>query len=122
MKILFHTTEKTEATNIKLRFELAGIPVFIGSEDTGPALGFVYANKYTVWVCLDHQHEDAVLLLKDEAHEVTTAIDVSGYYQYIEDEQKKSANKNYDRIMLAVVLSCVGIFIAWAYQQGVFTQ
>jgi Putative prokaryotic signal transducing protein len=119
MQILFHTTEKQEALNVKMVFELKGIPVFIGSENAGPAIGFIGANKYTVWVCLDDQYQDAVALLENPDHEVTSGIDVEDYYKHIESESVKSANKNDERLMLALVLIVISGFIFWAYSRVV---
>lgn len=121
MQILFHTTEKAEALNTKILLELHGIPTFIGSENSGPAFGFMAANKYTLWVCLDEQLQDAVALLENPEHEVTTAIDVDEYYKAIEEQTAKSTSKTKDGLMLGLVLFAILIFVTWAYSRGAFS-
>ncbi len=121
MQILFHTTEKAEALNTKILLELRGIPTFIGSENSGPAFGFIAANKYTIWVCLDEQYQDAVALLDNPDHEVTTGIDVDEYYKAVEEQTKKTTNKTKDGLMLGLVLFAIFIFVIWAYGRGVFS-
>ena len=114
MKILFHSSGKSEVESAKSLLESKGIPAFIGSENSGPALGAVIAaNKYTLWCCIDIQHEDAIKVLNDPSQEVSGPVDVADFQQFIESSKKASANTFYNRFMLLFVVSLILAF-GWA--------
>ena len=114
MKILFHTTSKQEADNVKYSLEASGVPIFIANESSGPALGYINADRYTVWVYLDEQHDDAASFLQNEDNQITSPVDVDEFYRFLDKEKTASANRWMDRMMFgAFVLACVG-FVSWA--------
>lgn len=113
MKILFHSTSKREIENAKSLLESKGVPAFIGSENSGPALGFVIANKYTLWACLDGQYEDAIKVLNNPDHEVLEPVDPAEFQRFIENSKRQSANTFYNRFMLCLVLTIILAF-GWA--------
>jgi hypothetical protein len=101
--------------NAELLLAGSGIPTFISSKNSGPALGFVLANKYTLWVCLENQYEDAVNLLKNPDHVVKNPVDVDDYHRFVESSSRESANRFYDHFMLIFVISLIAGFSVFVY-------
>lgn len=101
--------------NAELLLAGSGIPTFIGSKNSGPALGFIIANKYTLWVCLDNQYEDAVNLLKNPSHIVSSPVNIENYHQFIETSSRQSANRFNDNFMLIFIISLIIGFSVFAY-------
>ena len=79
MKLLLKLKDKDEAQSLKYRLELTGIPIFIGSENTGPAMGFIYADGYTIWAEIDGQYECAVLAINDESYEPKQPVNINDF-------------------------------------------
>lgn len=104
MKILFHTTDRFEAEQARMLLELKGIPVFLGNENSGPALAFILANKYTVWVCLEHQYDDAKAVLADPDSEVANPVDIAEYRTYVEQAAPEIGKRMFDNMMLLAVV------------------
>ena len=113
MRRLFSTIDRTEALNAKFALEANGVPIYIGGEHSGPAPGFVNADSYTVWVCLDDQFEDAYKFIEDESHEISRPIDVAEFYRSAEESKQKDSFLNSDRIMLPIMAVGIIGFIAW---------
>lgn len=114
MKILFHTTDKSEAMNTKQALELNGIPVFIGGENSGPMLGVIIADRFTLWVYLDDQYEDAKKFIENDEHVISSAIDVEEFYQFVEDQKSRNSRFGWDFIMPALLVVGVLGFFIWA--------
>jgi hypothetical protein len=114
MKILFHTTDKSEAMNTKQALELNGIPVFIGGENSGPMLGVIIADRFTLWVYLDDQYEDAKKFIENDEHVISSAIDVEEFYQFVEDQKSRNSRFGWDFIMPALLVVGVLGFSIWA--------
>lgn len=113
MKRLFSTIDRTEAFNAKFALESNGVPVYIGGEHSGPAPGFVNADSYTVWVCLDYQFEDAYKFIEDESHEISCPVDVAEFYRAFQESKEKGSFWSSDRIMLPIMAVGIIGFIAW---------
>jgi hypothetical protein len=84
LKILFHSQYKDEVENAKILLMTKGIPAYIGSESFGPALGFMLANKYTLWCCLDPQYTEALRVIDDPSYEVSQSVDMEEYQSYFD--------------------------------------
>ena len=117
MKIVFHSTDKTEVYSAKLLLAGKGIPTFIGGENSGPALGFVYADKYTLWACLESQYDDAIAVLKDPDHEVKEPVDQIEFQDYIDFSMKDINKVLLEKIMWpAMIILCIfGIVIIYSH-------
>jgi hypothetical protein len=116
MKILFHSADKTEIYSAKLLLAGKGIPTFIGGENSGPSLGFVNADKYTLWVCLESQYDDAISVLKYPDHEVKEPVDQIDFQDYI-DLSMKDINKVLLKEIMwpAIIILCVfGIVLIYS--------
>ncbi|MCX7112107.1 MAG: hypothetical protein NTX45_18680 [Proteobacteria bacterium] len=107
MKILFHSFDRPDMYDAKLLLDAKGIPSFIGSESSGPALGFIYANKYTLWVCLDLQYDDAKAVLKNPDHEVKEPVDIIDFQSFFD-----GSIINVNKFMLDKAMLCIAITLA----------
>ena len=113
MKILFHTREKQEIYTARVLLAVKGIPTFIGSESSGPALGCLFADQYTLWVCLDNQYQDAVDVLANQEHEVKQPVDVQDYQSYFDKLAPVIMKKMMYAIMPGAVLAVIGLFVLY---------
>ena len=113
MKILFHSFDRPDMYDAKLRLDAKGIPSFIANESSGPALGFLYANKYTLWVCLDSHYDDALAVLKNPDHEVKEPVDMIDFQNFVDLSKPEVDKFLFGKAMLgiAISLACFAGFI-----------
>lgn len=80
---------------LKEKLEENGIPAVIHGDNTARMIIPAFLLEPTLWVYLDEQFEDAVKLIDDPNHEVTTGIDVEDFYtrEVTPDEQSKALNQ-----------------------------
>ena len=72
MRRLLNTFDHGEMLELTQFLEDRGILIrahFVGANH--------YPNEWAIDVCLDHQFDDAVALLRDSDHQVTTPVDTS---------------------------------------------
>ncbi|WP_143735434.1 hypothetical protein [Microbulbifer mangrovi] len=80
MKLLTKYQDKDQALALKYRLEAQGIPIHIGNENSGPALGTMYgADFYVIWVEIDSQIECALNALNDEDYQPVNPVDIQDY-------------------------------------------
>lgn len=113
MRKLFSTIDRTEALNAKFALESNGVPVYIGGEHSGPAPGFLLADVYTVWVCLDHQFVDACRFMQDDSHEISCPVSMDEFNVAAEEARKEKWPWISDLIMLPLMAVAALGFIAW---------
>ena len=94
MKLLMKLHDLDEARSIKHRLETVGLPIFIGSEKSGPAMGAMpLADCYTIWVELDVQYDCALRYLNDEKYEPVKPVDIDQYRDSQESASGEFRNK-----------------------------
>lgn len=113
MKKLFSTIDRTEALNAKFALESNGVPIYIGGEHAGPAPGFVNADSYTVWVCLDGQFEDACKFIEDDSYEISCPVDVAEFYRAADGGEGREPRWGSDKVMLPLMAACIIGFVIW---------
>ena len=97
MKLLTKKFDLDSAQATKHYLESRGIPVHIGSENSGPSLGYITAaDSYTLWVELDAQYQCALTTLDDEDYEVRNPINVDGYRK-VEEESLKDFRRKFSK-------------------------
>lgn len=97
MKLLLKLQNKAEAQSLKYRLESVGIPIFIGSENSGPSMGFVHADCYTIWAEIDAQHECAVAAINDESVEPKQPVNIDEFRSF-QDDQVSSFRDKFSKI------------------------
>jgi hypothetical protein len=68
--------------------------------------------RWVVFVCLNSQYEDAVQLLRDESHVVSSPIDVTAF-------NRNAKNRNlryiaYWSTVILLIVSAAFVFVVWA--------
>jgi len=114
MKLIAKIADKDEAISIKYRLEGLGIPIFIGSENTGLTSGMPpFADSYTIWAEIDSQGQCAFKALEDETYTPIKPINIAEYRQFIEQtkqERRNSFSRFNNHIMTVIVLAGASYF------------
>ncbi|ARU29526.1 hypothetical protein [Cellvibrio sp. PSBB006] len=118
MKLLTKVHDLDEAQSIKYRLEFRGIPIFIGSENSGPAIGAMpAADCYTIWAEVDEQYQCALIALSNEDYEPAAPINI-GEFRSAQDhavsEVRNTFSKINQYILNVVMLGVIGWFIYYA--------
>ncbi len=116
MKILFHSTRKAQIDTAKALLEANGIPAFIGSENSGPAMGGILANKYTLWACLESQYDEALTLLNNPDYEVKNPVDIADYYRFVRQSSFAPLWPIYNNALFWIVLMALTGFGLFVYR------
>lgn len=78
MVLLGHLNDKREASRVCGLLQAAGIPVHVVQEG-----GLRTPFRAAVFVCLNSQVDDALALLKDPSHGVSSPVDVRAYHESV---------------------------------------
>jgi hypothetical protein len=113
MKLLTRDKDKIYLHELKRLLEDNGIPAIVQGENTARILPSFLMSQAGLWVYLDQQFEDAVNLMMDTDHKVTTGIDVDEFYmaQPAEEEQTNLLNKALIDLALFAIYICIGMFV-----------
>lgn len=112
MKLLTKDQDNQYLQALKQLLESNGIPAVIQGENTARMLPPFQFYQAGLWVYLDHQLEDAVKLMMDPNHQVTTGIDMEAFYKSrpSEEAQNSSLNKALIDLAFFVIAICFGVF------------
>lgn len=97
MKLLLKLQDKDEALSIKYRLELSGIPIFIGSENSGPALGFINADCYTIWAEIDAQYKCAISSINDKSYEPLNPVNIDNF-RIVQEGQVQAFRDKFSKV------------------------
>ncbi len=113
MKLLTKDEDKLYLQELKELLEVNGIPAVVQGENTARILPPFFMSQAGLWVYLDQQFEDAVHLMMDANHKVTTGIDVDEFYkaQPAGEEQTNLLNKALIDLALFAIYICIGMFV-----------
>ncbi|MGD2118644.1 MAG: hypothetical protein PVG66_09805 [Chromatiales bacterium] len=106
MKMLTHDGNQQHLMALKDRLEAHGIPAVIQGTETARMIIPALLLEPTLWVYLDEQFDDAVHLISNPDHRVTTGIDVEAFYaaQGSEEDATNATNTALREIALVVIL------------------
>jgi len=115
MKLLTEVTDLSELNRLRLLFEMSGVLIYVGNEDSARNFGFLHpVGKYAIHVVYDEQYQDALMLLQDENHIVENPIDVEAYKAHIEKNTSASVSQLMRKILLSGILFVMFAFaIVW---------
>jgi hypothetical protein len=113
MKLLTRDENKMYLQELKELLENNGIPAVVQGENTARILPPFLMSQAGLWVYLDEQFEDAVHLMMDANHTVTTGINVDEFYKVLpaEEEQTNMVNKVLKDLALYAILFCIVMFV-----------
>lgn len=111
MKLLISSGDNEYLYNQQHLLESNGIPAYISSSDSNRVIPFGI-SKASLWVYLDEQYDEAMLLIKNPDYEVQNKIDVERFREMADEiEQDKSGlNSALRDLLLWSVLLLIGIF------------
>lgn len=123
MKLLTKACDKSDAIDMKMKLEAKGIPIYIGGDSSGPAVGMIYgSDSYTVWVENDSQLECAAYALKDETYMPINTIDVAEYRSQQQDHvnvMKQAVGKFFDRVLNVVMVAVLVTAVYFFYSKAI---
>lgn len=113
MRLLTKDKNKSYLQELKALLEANGIPAVIQGENTARILPSFLMSQAGLWVYLDQQFEDAVNLINNAEHKVTTGIDVEEFYSAQPNEKVQTSllNKALIELGLFVLYICIGMFV-----------
>jgi hypothetical protein len=115
MKLLTKLHDLDEAKSIKYRLEVRGIPIYIGSENSGPAMGAMpAADCYTIWVEIDSQCQCALKVINDDEYEVLSPINIDEFRNSqeasVQNFRQKFSKVN-EYILNTIMLGAIACFV-----------
>lgn len=112
MELVYTTSSLDEANQIKDKLESAGIPVMISGENVSRIQLPFLSNNLAVFIYINNQYDDAMALIKDEQHQVTSAVDVDAFYKVIEStEMKRYLNSKTNQMIIGLFLFVIFILL-----------
>ena len=110
MQLIASFYTQAKANKLRRHLEKNGIAVYVEYEGARGS-----GIKYSVFSALDHQHQDALLLMSDPDHVVVHKIDVSEYQAYTEGADGKEMALELMMkgicVFILLVISLVGLII-----------
>ena len=86
MKFLTEVADISELNRLRLLFEMNGVLIYTGNEDTARNYSFLHpAGKYAIYVVYEEQHKDATMLMENEEHIVENQVDLEAYKEHIKE-------------------------------------
>lgn len=97
---------------LKELLEHNGIPAVVIGENTARMIPPLLLFQPGLWIYLDDQFDDALCLINDTNHQVSTGIDTHEFYnsQPAEEEQSSLLNKALMDLAVYAIVLCIGIF------------
>ena len=89
MELVYTTSSIDEANEIKDKLENAGIPVMITGENVSRIQLPFLSSNLGVFVYINNQYDDAMAVIKNSDHQVTTAVDIVAFYKVMESNEMK---------------------------------
>ena len=113
MKMITRDWDKEYLESQKMLLEENGIPAVLQGVETSRMTVPISPFEPTIWVYLDQQYEDAVKLMQDPNHVVTTGIDVEEFYasQPTDEELVESRNNALGNMAVFVVAIMIGMIV-----------
>jgi hypothetical protein len=119
MRLLFESRDSAELAGAKTLLESSGIPVFISGTESFRLRPLLVLYRKGLWICLDEQLQDAMVLLKNPNHRVAKPVDVEAFHQSLEQAQKQplgalglDAEKVLNAVMVVVVIALLAAGLA----------
>ncbi len=111
MKMLTRDSDRQYLIELKQRLEENGIPAVIQGENAARMIVPILLQP-TLWVCVDEQFEDAVCLMDNPDHQVSSKIDMEEFYamQPSAEQQARDLNAALLHLLLIVGAVMVGMY------------
>ena len=106
MKLLTSSSDSQYLSSMKHLLDENGIPAFVSNEDTNRMIPIGIA-KASLWVYIDEQYDEAMMLLKDPDYEVINKVDMETFHELensMEDSKTSLVGALRDLLIRGVVL------------------
>lgn len=106
MKLLTSSSDSQYLSSMKHLMDENGIPAFVSNEDTNRMIPIGIA-KASLWVYIDDQYGEAMMLLKDPDYEVINKVDMETFHELensMEDSKTSLVGALRDLLIRGVVL------------------
>ncbi len=105
--------DKNHLESLKELLENNGIPAIIQGENTARMIIPRVLLEPTLWIYIDDQFEDALKLIDNPDHVVTTGIDMDLFYESAlsESEQKNALNEGLKHIAIYTGAVMLGMYV-----------
>ncbi|MET0071236.1 MAG: DUF2007 domain-containing protein [Candidatus Thiodiazotropha sp.] len=113
MKMLTRDSNVLHLQSLKERLEANGIPSVIQGTETARMIIPRFFFEPTLWIYLDSQVDDALKLIDDPDHKVTTGIDIADFYarQPSEAELRTEVANTIGNMFAIVLVVALVVFI-----------
>ena len=112
MKLIISDADNSYLEAMKALLETNGIPAFINGKNTSRIMPFII-TKASLWVHLDEQANEALLLINNHKYEVKNKADMNEYYKIKNEFKSNPNNLNSALGSLAIFMGTImlGMFI-----------
>ena len=111
MKMITRDHNVQYLETLKVRLEGNGIPAVIQGQNTARMIVPISVFQPTLWIYIDEQFDDAVQLIENPAHIVTSGIDMEAFYNDQPNELEQHDNLNAALIHLALFVGLIMLAI-----------
>lgn len=113
MKMLTRDEDKNYLISLKERLEDNGIPAVIQGDNVSRMIVPSFLLEPTLWIYIDEQFDDAVKLMDNPDHVVTSGIDMESFQKNVlsESAQKDALNKGLIQLALYTGAIMLGMYI-----------
>ncbi len=109
MNLIAYYQSHSDAEAAAAHLRSFGIVTHAGSNTSRVAAGMIIsASQVGLWSVLEHQHEDAVALLRDADHEVTTGLSDEELQEFEHMAEQASLNV-WNKALFWGLLLCCGL-------------
>ena len=112
MKLLVTNIETADLEVMKELLESNGIPAFINGQNTARMIPLSFI-KATLWVHLEGQADEALLLINNPEYEVINKVDIDEYYKFADNVKRNPENLSnaYGNLAVSIGAVLLGMFI-----------
>ena len=113
MKLITKSTDASHLHVLKELLESNGIPALINGENTARMITPFLMTEPSLWIYLDEQVDEALILVKDPDYEVINKVNMDEFYEAANNVIDKPASLNTALIHLGVTMGVLllGMFV-----------
>lgn len=107
MKLVTNSTDVSYLHILKEVLETNGIPAIVNGENTARMITPFALTGPSLWVYLDYQHDEAIMLINDPEYQVIDKVDVNEFYTLTKNTSDTRYSLNDAFIHLGITMTFV---------------
>ncbi|MET0064751.1 MAG: DUF2007 domain-containing protein [Candidatus Thiodiazotropha sp.] len=111
MKLVTKNNDTNTLYTLKGLLEENGIPAFVTDEHAVRMVNPILFSGASLWVYVNEQWEDAMVLLEHPDHEVANPLDVDRFYATLQADETPLRNKALLRLFGVVLMWVLGLLL-----------